>query len=247
MNNLLENYINELEKVETSGQFESFIQRLIQMMQREQFELEITQNVRAKAKYFDNKFSDASTMENMIKAKENLMIYLKQILNNKYVRPLEDTHNSLARYLNGFYLFLEAFKEVKPDKRATLTTEKLEAIRINNEYDLQHLLYAFLKPLYNDTRKEVTEDSGIGAIRSDIKIPSLNSIIEAKCTRKSMSLKKLTEELEADIVHYKADFIYFYIYDKEKIIKDKQNFEAYFSKEFDGKKASVIILQPVIM
>ena len=62
-----------------------------------------------------------------------------------------------------------------------------------------------------------------------------------------MSLKKLTEELEADIVHYKADFIYFYIYDKEKLIKDKQNFEAYFSKEFDGKKVIAIILQPVTM
>ena len=35
-----------------------------------------------------------------------------------------------------------------------------------------------------------------------------------------MSLKKLTEEIEADIVHYKANDIYFYIYDKEKNIKD---------------------------
>lgn len=247
MNNLLETYIDELEKVETAGQFEGFIHRLNEMMEQERFEPEIIQNVRTKAKYFDNKFSDASTKENMIKAKENLILYLKHILNDKDVSTLKDTQNCLDRYLNNFYLFLEAFKEVKPDKRATLTTENLKAIQINNEYDLQHLLFAVLKPLYNDTRKEVTEDSGIGAIRSDIKIPSLNSIIEAKCTRKSMSLKKLTEELEADIVHYKADFIYFYIYDKEKIIKDRQNFESYFSKEFDGKKVAVIILQPVKM
>lgn len=247
MNNLLETYVNELENVETVGQFESFICRLNEMMQQEEFEFEIIQNVRAKAKYYDNKFSNASTIENMIKAKENLIFYLKYILNDKYAKPLKDTQNCLEGYLKNFYLFLEAFKEVKPDKRATLTTENLDAIQIKNEYDLQHLLYAVLKPLYNDIRKEVTEDSGRGSVRSDIKIPSLNSIVEAKCTRKSMSLKKLTEELEADIVHYKADFIYFYIYDKEKLIKDKQNFEAYFSKEFDGKKVIAIILQPVTM
>lgn len=52
MNNLLETYIDELEKVETTGQFESFIHRLNEMMQQERFELEIIQNVRAKAKYY---------------------------------------------------------------------------------------------------------------------------------------------------------------------------------------------------
>lgn len=192
------------------------------------------------------KRDDASTKENMMKAKERLMIYLGDILNEKCMSPLEDA-NLLEQYLNDFYLFLEAFKEIKPDKRATYTAEDLQTIQIKNEYDLQHLLYAVLKPLYKEARKEVTEDSGVGAIRSDIRIASLNAIIEAKCTRKSMGLKKLTEELEADIVHYKADYIYFYIYDKEKIIKDRQNFETNFNKCFDGKKVTVIILQPVNM
>ena len=59
--------------------------------------------------------------------------------------------------------------------------------------DLQHLLYAALRPLYEDIREEVTEDSGVGAVRSDLKIPSLNAVIEAKCSRKSMNLKSLTE------------------------------------------------------
>lgn len=88
---------------------------------------------------------------------------------------------------------------------------------------------------------------GVGAIRSDIKIPSLNTVIEAKCTRKSMALKKLTEEIEADIVHYKADCIYFYIYDKEKIVKDKYVFEKNFNRNFDGKEVRMIILQPINM
>lgn len=41
--------------------------------------------------------------------------------------------------------------------------------------------------------------------------------------------------------------LYFYIYDKEKIIKDKQNFEITFNKEFDGKRIEVIVLQPINM
>ncbi|WP_394927128.1 hypothetical protein [uncultured Robinsoniella sp.] len=245
MNNLLKTYIEELESVRNVEQFENFKIKLDEMMLQEKFEDEIIQSARTKGKYFANKFSDVSTRENMIKAKESLMFYLRDILNEMENGSRKDTRNCLERYLKDFYLFLEAFKEVVPDKRATLTADDLQAIKIENEYDLQHLLYAVLKPLYKDTRKEVTEDSGIGAVRSDIKIASLNCIIEAKCTRTTMSLKKLTEEIEADIVHYSAGFIYFYIYDRSKIIKDRQNFETNFNKYFDGKKVTVIILQPV--
>ena len=123
----------------------------------------------------------------------------------------------------------------------------MKKIQIENEYDLQHLLYAVIKPLYPDARREVSDDSGVGTVRSDIIILSLNTIIEAKCTRTSTNLKKLTEEIEADIVHYKADYIFFYIYDKEKIIKDRHAFETNFNRSFDGKEVRIIILQPVNM
>lgn len=49
MNNLLETYICELEKVDTVGQFESFINKLDEMMRQEQFKPEIIRNIRAKA------------------------------------------------------------------------------------------------------------------------------------------------------------------------------------------------------
>ncbi|MFQ7249927.1 MAG: hypothetical protein ACLVDZ_08060 [Ruminococcus sp.] len=47
------------------------------------------------------------------------------------------------------------------------------------------------------------------------------------------------------MVHYKADNIFFYIYDKEKIIKDRHIFKISFNRSFDGKEVRVIILQPV--
>ena len=40
-----------------------------------------------------------------------------------------------------------------------------------------------------------------------------------------MRLKKLREEIEADMVHYSAKHIYFFIYDKEKIIENPQLFQ----------------------
>lgn len=59
--------------------------------------------------------------------------------------------------------------------------------------------------------------------------------------------KKITEEIEADIVHYKDSNIVFFIYDRVKIIQDKQNYENNFNHVFDGKKIKVIILQPIFL
>lgn len=247
MDNLLRDYIEKLEKIDTVEEYDEFIIKLHQMLKQEAYRGDVIQNIRNKQKYIVNKFSKESTRENMLKAKENLLIYLDGILYDSYEHSSQFVQKELEGYLRNFYSFLEAFKEVKPDKRASLTTEALQKIQIENEYDLQHLLYAVIKPLCLDARREVSEDSGVGTVRSDIIIRSLNTIIEAKCTRMSTNLKKLTEEIEADIVHYKADFIYFYIYDKEKIIKDRHAFETNFNRSFDGKGVKMIILQPVNM
>lgn len=247
MHSLLEDYIKELEEIVSIEEYEAFTHKLIQMLRTEKYDNEIIQRVRNIGKFVKNDFSDKAAMESMQKSKNNLIFYLENLLFEKQGNSLRTKCKYLETYLNNFYLFLEAFKEIVPDKRASLTVENLKKITIENEYDLQHLLYAVLRPFYADIRKEVTEDSGVGAVRSDIKIPSLNAVIEAKCTRKSMKLKKLTEEIEADIVHYNADFIYFYIYDKEKLIKDRAAFGLHFNGVFDGKEVSVAVLQPVNM
>lgn len=178
----------------------------------------------------------------MLSAKEILLDYLRMLLDEE-IRT--NSGDYVEKYLRNFYMFLEALTERKPDKRSTFAESVLQVIKIQNEYDLQHLLCAVLKPLYPDIRSEVSNDSGVGTIRSDIEIPLLDLIVEAKCTRGKMNLKKLTEEIEADIVHYQARQIIFYVYDKEKIVKDKQNYENQFSRTFDGKKVRLIVQQPV--
>ena len=179
MDNMLKEYIEKLKLVDTVEEYEEFISKLHQMMKQETYKNDIVQNIRNKQKYMVNKFSKESTRENMLKAKENLLIYLDSILCEEYEKSSQFIQRELERFLRNFYFFLEAFREAKPDKRASLTTENLQKIQIENEYDLQHLLYAVIKPLCPDARREVNDDSGVGTVRSDIKILSLNTIIEA--------------------------------------------------------------------
>ena len=77
-----------------------------------------------------NKFSKESTRENMLKAKENLLIYLDSILCEEYEKSSQFIQKEIERYLRNFYFFLEAFREVKPDKRASLTSENLKKYRL---------------------------------------------------------------------------------------------------------------------
>lgn len=148
--------------------------------------------------------------------------------------------------LENFYLFLENLFERRLHKKGGIQKEQLEGLRIKNEYDVQHLLYAYLKPLYPMTRAEVNEDTGYGTVRSDILLDSKNTI-EVKCTRKGMVLKKLVEEIEADMVHYSAKNIYFFIYDKEKLIDNPCNFKSSYEEKMKDKHIYIIIHQPKIL
>ncbi|WP_158407995.1 hypothetical protein [Clostridium scatologenes] len=65
------------------------------------------------------------------------------------------------------------------------------------------MLYSLIKPIFPEARLEVSNDTGFSTIRYDILIENLSSIIEAKCSRKSMTQKSLIEEIGSDIVHYK--------------------------------------------
>lgn len=60
-------------------------------------------------------------------------------------------------------------------------------------------------------------------------------------------MKKLTEEIEADMVHYSAGNIYFFLYDKEKIIENPEVFKETYEKKVQGKRIHIIIHQPKIL
>ena len=242
MDNWLKLYIEKLQNIFEINEYDQFVTELYEMLRIKEYSNDIIVQIRKRATYLKNRFSDEVNRENMLMAKIKLTDYLSALTQEEYQNP--DLKN-LEIYLENFYLFLEALTEYSPDKRATIKHENLEKITIQNEYDLQHLLYAALKPLYPGIRKEVSKDSGIGTVREDVCIPDLDVVLEAKCTRDSMTLKKLIEEIEADIVHYQEKNIFFYVYDKKKIIKETKNFNDYFNKQFDRKKVKLFVVQPV--
>ena len=108
----------------------------------------------------------------------------------------------------------------------------------DNEYSESDTLHS-LKRALTDTLDFLEENAGY--------LDSCNLIIETKCTRDSMSERQLTEELGADSFHYPADNICFFIWDRNKIIKNPEAFKKAFEENPSEKSKTikVFITQPM--
>ena len=236
----MRNAIIELKAVKNSNDFESILYSLRDFIKSLDMDPKCLMELEQRAYYPINEYSDKETRNNLDAAAKRVIEYLEEIIAGS---PADD---QLLTVLDNYYLFLESLLERPPHKRGGIQKEQLSALKIQNEYDVQHLLYAYLKPLYPLARAEVSEDTGYGTVRTDIFLDS-EHVIEIKCTRNSMKLKKLTEEIEADMVHYSAEHIYFFIYDKEKIIENPQLFRNTYENKVKGKQIHMVIHQPKIL
>lgn len=236
----MRNAIIELKAVKNSNDFESILYSLRDFLKSLDMDPKCLMELEQRAYYPINEYSDKETRNNLDAAAKRVIEYLEEIMTGS---PADDR---LLTVLDNYYLFLESLLERPPHKRGGIRKEQLSALKIQNEYDVQHLLYAYLKPLYPLARAEVSEDTGYGTVRTDIFLDS-EHVIEVKCTRNSMKLKKLTEEIEADMVHYSAEHIYFFIYDKEKIIESPQSFRNTYENKVKGKQIHIVIHQPKIL
>lgn len=187
-----------------------------------------------------NIYSDIDNRRKLDDAKERVADYLCYLSKVDDVRENPDL---LEDILHQFYLYLEVLYEKIPHEKAGIRKETLQALKITNEYDIQFLLYAYLKPIFPSARLEVGEDTGYENVRTDIKI-NQNTCVEVKCSRRNMTKKKLIEEIEADMVHYNEENIYFYIYDKEKIIENASVFTETYENRLSGKRIHIEIVQP---
>ena len=236
----MRNAIIELKAVKNSNDFESILYSLRDFFKTLDMDPKCLMELEQRAYYPINEYSDKETRNNLDAATKRVIEYLEEIMSGS---PADD---QLLTVLDNYYLFLESLLERPPHKCGGIQKEQLSALKIQNEYDVQHLLYAYLKPLYPLARAEVSEDTGYGTVRTDIFLDS-EHVIEVKCTRNSMKLKKLTEEIEADMVHYSAEHIYFFIYDKEKIIENPQLFRNTYENKVKGKQIHIVIHQPKIL
>lgn len=236
----MRNAIIQLKAVKNSSDFESILYSLRDFLKTLDMDPKCLMELEQRAYYPINEYSDKETRNNLDAAAKRVIEYLEEIMTGS---PAD---HQLLTVLDNYYLFLESLLEKPPHKRGGIQKEHLSGLKIQNEYDIQHLLYAYLKPLYPLARAEVSEDTGYGTVRTDIFLDS-EHVIEVKCTRNSMKLKKLTEEIEADMVHYSAEHIYFFIYDKEKIIENPQLFRSTYENKVKGKRIHIVIHQPKIL
>lgn len=236
----IQDAITKLKNVKDGQEFSLLLPGLRTFLKTLDIDSKSLMELEQRAYYVVNEYSDKDTMSNLDSARNRVIAYLEQIMTGS---PADDR---LLTILDNYYLFVEALLERPPHRRGGIQKEQLSGLKIQNEYDVQHLLYAYLKPIYPLARAEVSEDTGYGTVRTDILLDS-EHVIEVKCTRSSMPQKKLIEELEADMVHYHAEHIYFFLYDKEKIIENPRLFRNIYENKVKGKQIHIVIHQPKIL
>lgn len=217
-------------------------------LKQEGFSEEIQQEMQIKMWYVTNEFSKEETRKSIMRAIKAVIECLEENDRAQDRKKVTDREIVLLeQILNNFYLYYRSMFQNPLHKKAALSMNDLKKIRIENEYDLQRMLYALLVPVFPMIRQEVESNNGYGGMRADLYLQEQDVIIETKCTRGSMNEKKLTEELGADGFHYQANIIFFFVYDKNNIIKNPDAFKAAFAREPEknGKTIKVILLQPM--
>jgi hypothetical protein len=103
-------------------------------------------------------------------------------------------------------------------------------IDVIDEYDVQDLFRSLLGMYFNDIRPEEWVPSYAGsASRSDFLLPEINTIIEVKKTRQSMTTKELGDQLLIDIAKYKkhpqCSRLICFVYDPEGRVTNPRGIE----------------------
>ena len=238
-NSYIESFVDGIQRIKNSQDDKEFrrnVNLISDYMKKQQMRSECWQRL-DRLSFYENCESESKTKENRELAKDAIIDYIRMLMQGS------DATLLIEDILENFYMFLEVLKERTPHKTAGIKKEILDQINIENEYDIQFLLYAYLKPIYKGIRQEVNQDTGNEMVRSDLLIGE-NVCIEVKYSRVNMTEKNLGEEIKADMVHYKQKEIYFFIYDKNKIIKNMEIFKNAYESMLNEKKIHIIIHQP---
>lgn len=195
-----------------------------------------------------------------MKIEKNTDIYsiiLKYILNNKLELPKEEVYIKFVENANSIneLIMLEDLyrKMIKidiqyrgepkdiilnilnefPNAVKSITHKRRkghESFAINDEYDVQDLLYFVLKSIFpNMTPEENTPQVGGKTERADFIFRDFDIVLEIKMIKeKDYDEKKFIEQIKVDIQSYyriKPKYIIFFIYDPQNKTKDKKHFE----------------------
>jgi hypothetical protein len=138
-----------------------------------------------------------------------------------------------------------------PDVVSRLTHRRKDKMvfAIEDEYDVQDILYVMMKGAFSTLQYEdPTPKIGVNSARPDFAIHDLNTYIEVKFIGKKGQEKDIQDECSLDIQKYGAledcNKIVFFIYDPKKCIDNSYAFKAELEKArtVEGREVEVITL-----
>ena len=191
-----------------SGPFDAWRNKIIAFMDRFPF---IPAQIKQSISDLPHYFSAVQAVREQIDA-------LIDLLQKEYIPCEAETEIDCTYELeNIFRRFHKVARQLRTrySKRATLD--------ISDEYDVQDLLHALLLLYFDDVRKEEwTPSYAGGCVRMDFLIKEIQTVIEVKKTRPSMTAKDLGEQLIIDIEKYKSHpnckNLYCFVYDPEGLL-----------------------------
>jgi hypothetical protein len=118
---------------------------------------------------------------------------------------------------------------------------------VTDEYDVQDVFHALLTIHFDDIRKEEWAPTYAGgASRMDFLLPEIESVVEIKMTRPSLSTKQLGEQLIVDIAKYKKHAtcrtLFCVVYDPEGRITNPHGVENDLREDGDQMATRVMII-----
>ena len=121
-----------------------------------------------------------------------------------------------------------------------------QKLQFSNEYDVQDLLHALLRPWVADIRPEEYTPSYAGSsTRMDFLLPGYGIVIEMKFVRDRSHGKEIGEELQIDIGHYRKHpgcrELWCVIYDPESLLTNSQGLVSDLKGEHSQSGDTVLV------
>jgi len=137
-----------------------------------------------------------------------------------------DSLTMVLGLLNRFHLIVRKLQERRSGR---------DPVKIQDEYDVQYLLYALLQLDFDDViPEEPTPSSYGGSSRVDFLLKGENIVVEAKMARQNLRDKKIGEELLIDLNRYQAHpnckALVCFVYDPFELVENPKGLENQFTK-----------------
>jgi REase_DpnII-MboI len=131
-------------------------------------------------------------------------------------------------------------------RQLRLRRDDRQTLEVEDEYDVQDLLYALLRLEFEEiTTEDWYPRYAAGAARTDHLLRNANIVIIAKKTRTGVTVRDLTEQIKIDFAHYseRADCrtVMCFVYDPEGRIGNPRRLECDLTTVSDTQTLEVVI------